>query len=205
MPRASARPRRHEVAAGRCWEEVPCLGFRITAPSLGSAVGDAAEGKDTIERAEIRSLLAPDASSPARARQVVRDALSKWRLPQFERVACLLVTELVANVVLHTESASELTVRHDGECLYVGVRDHDPRLPARRHRLPTAATGRGLALVDELSTSWGASPAQDGKIVWFELRVGREDDVPPPGRDDLPARRPGSRRSSRTPRRTGTG
>jgi hypothetical protein len=133
---------------------------------------------------------------------VVRDALSRWKILQFERVACLLVTELVANVVLHTESGSELIVRHDGERLYVGVSDNDPRLPARRRRLPTAATGRGLALVDELSASWGASRAGDGKVVWFELRVERgEGATSSGGRDGRPA----VRGSSRPARRTGTG
>jgi hypothetical protein len=129
--------------------------------------------------------LAPDVSSPAQARQVVKAALAKWNLLQLEHVACLLVSELVANVVLHTDSGSELTLRHDGPRLYVGVGDDDARLPARRKRLRTAATGRGLALVDELSAAWGATPAKEGagKIVWFELQA-RADEAAARVRDD---------------------
>jgi hypothetical protein len=129
------------------------------------------KGRTTIERDAIRSSLASNESSPAEARRVVRAALSGWRLGALEPVACLLVTELVANVVLHTTSGSELTVRRAGRRVYVGVRDNDPRLPARRHRSPRAATGRGLSLVDELASAWGCDPAHDGagKIVWFEL------------------------------------
>jgi len=130
--------------------------------------------KDTIERAEIRSSLARGESGPAEARRVVKAALTKWDLLELEHVACLLVSELVANVVLHTESRSELTLRRDGARLYVGVGDDDSRLPSRRKRLRTAATGRGLALVDELSMAWGATPADEGagKVVWFELHAG---------------------------------
>jgi len=34
-------------------------------------------------------------------------------------------------------------------------------------------TGRGLALVAELATSWGSHPASvgDGKVVWAEVNV----------------------------------
>jgi hypothetical protein len=85
------------------------------------------------------------------------------------------VTELVANVVLHTESTSELTMRFEGERLYVGVGDADPHPPVRRRRSATAATGRGLVLVEELAVAWGYTPADegDGKVVWFELDVDR--------------------------------
>jgi hypothetical protein len=33
-----------------------------------------------------------------------------------------------------------------------------------------AVTGRGLALVDQLSTSWGVEPTSAGKLVWCEVR-----------------------------------
>ena len=133
------------------------------------------KGRLTIERAELRSPLTSNASSPAAARRIVRTALSDWDLGELEPVATLLVTELVANVVLHTESTSELTMRFEGERLYVGVGDADPRPPVRRRRSPTAATGRGLALVEELAVAWGYTPADegDGKVVWFELDVER--------------------------------
>ena len=34
---------------------------------------------------------------------------------------------------------------------------------------PAAESGRGLLLVDELATRWGADPIPGGKRVWFEV------------------------------------
>jgi hypothetical protein len=34
-----------------------------------------------------------------------------------------------------------------------------------------ATTGRGLALLDALASSWGADRHVEGKTVWFEVAV----------------------------------
>jgi hypothetical protein len=52
-------------------------------------------------------------------------------------------------------------------------------LQARQYS-STATTGRGLRIVESLSTSWGVLPAADGKTVWALLPL--ED--PPPAGDD---------------------
>ena len=51
----------------------------------------------------------------------------------------------------------------------VAVYDTDPRLPA--HRVPDQERpgGRGLHLLDQLASRWGAEPTDGGKVVWFEL------------------------------------
>jgi hypothetical protein len=100
----------------------------------------------------------------------MRAALESWGLASLEDVACLLVTELVANMVMHAPSTSELVIRRHGDVVRVAVADADPRPPVLRRRSPMAATGRGLALVDALATRWGYDPVGKGKAVWFELR-----------------------------------
>jgi hypothetical protein len=49
------------------------------------------------------------------------------------------------------------------------VFDSDMRLPRIRSAGETDEGGRGLYLVDQLATRWGARPTNDGKAVWFEL------------------------------------
>ena len=86
-------------------------------------------------------------------------------------MASLLVSELVTNVILHTGSTAQLLVQFDRVRVRVEVQDADSRPPVRRKRAPTAATGRGLVLVETLATAWGWAPVEDGKgkVVWFEL------------------------------------
>jgi len=94
-----------------------------------------------------------------------------WGLGHLADVACLLVTELVSNMVRHAPSASELTIRQQGGAVRIGVTDDDPHPPVLQYRPPLAESGRGLALVDALASAWGshAVAGRPGKVVWFEL------------------------------------
>jgi anti-sigma regulatory factor (Ser/Thr protein kinase) len=76
---------------------------------------------------------------------------------------------LVTNSVLHADSEVELAVNMEGDRLRVEVRDENPQAPIRKDYSLSAATGRGLVLVEELSADWGSERANDGKVVWFEL------------------------------------
>lgn len=85
-------------------------------------------------------------------------------------VAELLVSELVTNAVLHGRSRPRLTVTPTaGGGLSVGVGDDNSRLPVVREDDRDALDGRGLRLLDLLSSRWGVRPDPPGKVVWFEL------------------------------------
>jgi len=102
----------------------------------------------------------------------MRETLGGWGLVEMEEVASLLVSELVANVVLHAKGTCELKIVYVGERIRVGIWDETARTPARPHRSRLAATGRGLALVEALATKWGVDASEGGgKVVWFELLV----------------------------------
>ncbi|WP_314173545.1 ATP-binding protein [Streptomyces winkii] len=109
-------------------------------------------------------------------RRIVTAQLRYWRLEPLIDAAALGVTELLTNVHRHTGSDKHCTVelvfRRDH--LTVSVRDHDPRLPRVRTAEPSATNGRGLALIEAVSASWGMRAQNDGsgKIVWFTLPVG---------------------------------
>lgn len=126
----------------------------------------------SIEGLQSQSSLPAEASSAGLARLIVRETLSKWGLAEIEEDASLLVSELMANVVLHAQGTCQLEIEYDGARLRVGLRDESSRVPVRRHRSRLAATGRGLALVEALATEWGCdSSEQGGKLVWFELQA----------------------------------
>lgn len=62
-----------------------------------------------------------------------------------------------------------LRLRRGADAIWVEVFDSDMRLPRIRSAGETDEGGRGLYLVDQLATRWGARPTADGKAVWFEL------------------------------------
>ena len=87
--------------------------------------------------------------------------------------ASLLVSELVANAVLHGGSQAELDAQMPEGRLRVAVTDDNPNLPKVGDSPDfTAETGRGLILVSALADRWGVERAPSGgKAVWFELDV----------------------------------
>jgi PAS domain S-box-containing protein len=114
------------------------------------------------------------------ARRLAGQTFEKWDLdPDQADLACLLVSEVVTNVVLHASPGSRHQARAGGEftlrlrrgasAVWVEVFDRDLRLPRIRTAGEHDEGGRGLYLVDQLATRWGSRPTQDGKAVWFEI------------------------------------
>jgi len=103
------------------------------------------------------------------ARRFVDAALSGPELFPILDAAALLVSELVANAVLHSGTPPEVVVAVDGLRVRVEVHDGSPRLPVRKNYSMMSGTGRGLVLVDRMSSRWGADSTPTGKVVWFEL------------------------------------
>jgi anti-sigma regulatory factor (Ser/Thr protein kinase) len=87
------------------------------------------------------------------------------------QVVELLTAELVSNAVVHGPAAGavRVQVRIDDETVRVSVRDSGGGTPTVGHPEPTAPSGRGLALVEALSSDWGIQTHADGKTVWFEV------------------------------------
>ncbi|NAZ86255.1 ATP-binding protein [Kineococcus indalonis] len=79
----------------------------------------------------------------------------------------LLTAELTANAVLHGRPPVRLEVEGTAEGVRVAVLDADPSPPVRRSVGPEATGGRGVALVDLLSSDWGVEQRPAGKTVWF--------------------------------------
>jgi PAS domain S-box-containing protein len=115
--------------------------------------------------------LPPALSSPGVARRVVSEALTEWGFDELGEAAQLLVSELVTNAVLHVGTDIEVRTAARRSGVRIEVHDGSDLVPTRRHYGEDAATGRGLGLVESLSSDWGVHRAETGKVVWFELGI----------------------------------
>ena len=113
-------------------------------------------------------LFPAELSTPAAARGFVVETLRAAGVPVADSVA-VVVSELVTNSVLHAGSKARVVVVVDARCVRVEVHDSDPTLPVARDPGPETISGRGLVRGGALTDGWGAAPADDGKVVWFEL------------------------------------
>lgn len=84
--------------------------------------------------------------------------------------ALLLVSETVTNAVRHGSGTITLVVRWSRTLIRVEVHD-EADAPPVLCATPTgdAEGGRGLHLLEVMSTRWGVEPDPPGKTVWFEL------------------------------------
>jgi anti-sigma regulatory factor (Ser/Thr protein kinase) len=113
----------------------------------------------------------PHADQVVEARRFVTSSLRRWGLGEDD--VPLLVSELATNAVLHARSEFSVTVRSSGERVRVEVFDRNSRLPTFAAVKSDAYSGRGLMLVQSLSSAWGVDAhADDGKTIWFEVGVG---------------------------------
>jgi anti-sigma regulatory factor (Ser/Thr protein kinase) len=106
--------------------------------------------------------------SAGAARSLIREALAGC---SEERIATaqLLTSELVTNAVLHAVPPLALSIQLNGSQMRVVVTDGSPAHPLAQPLHEDSADGRGLPLVEALSSSWGWHAADRGKSVWFEL------------------------------------
>jgi serine phosphatase RsbU (regulator of sigma subunit) len=83
--------------------------------------------------------------------------------------AVLVTAELLANARQHGRGAMSVSVSGTASSVRIAVRDGSDRLPVRPNRSTSNMTGRGLLLVDMLSSRWGVSAQVQGKVVWAEF------------------------------------
>ncbi|MFI6878448.1 SpoIIE family protein phosphatase [Streptomyces sp. NPDC050400] len=110
----------------------------------------------------------------AAARQQLRELLHDWADEDQVDSAVLLISEMVTNVLVHTDGDALMIaeVTGDGEGprrMRVEVADASDDLPHRRRPGELASSGRGLVLMELLAQRWGVDPRGEGKSIWFEL------------------------------------
>lgn len=109
---------------------------------------------------------AADHAEAAIARRSIAALVEQWGCGSVDDVA-LVVSELVANAIMHAGCAVLVVVgcADDGRHVLIEVHDQAPALPRVRdlHRGPG---GLGLRIVDQVAEQWGASATATGKSVW---------------------------------------
>lgn len=87
--------------------------------------------------------------------------------------AAMVITELLANAIVHSEHRTEyvdVVVQSSAEQIHIEVTDHNPQPPVAREISVDAPSGRGLTIVDALSSAWGWDRIEgDRKRVWCDV------------------------------------
>ncbi|WP_308009942.1 ATP-binding SpoIIE family protein phosphatase [Isoptericola luteus] len=115
-----------------------------------------------------RWLLPSEPASIGRARHAVLRTCQAWGLPE-SASAELVVSELVANGVLHGWGNIALRLFDTGDGLRIEVEDSNPAPPVTTDGHPNRLGGFGMQIVERLA-DWGWRPAGSGKLVWAKLR-----------------------------------
>jgi anti-sigma regulatory factor (Ser/Thr protein kinase) len=150
------------------------------ADGAGGAVAGARPG---VRRAVRRTALTVAQAEPERiagARQQLRELLHDWSSADQVDSAVLLLSEMLTNVLVHTDADALLVaevggrggtgLRDRGRTVRVEVTDVSDDLPHKRDPGELASSGRGLVLMEFLADGWGVDPRGEGKTIWFELR-----------------------------------
>ncbi len=125
--------------------------------------------------------LAAELISASIARQFVGHRLGPHDLSYLTDDVRLVVSELVANVLVHARTPMVVSLVGDGMSVLLTVRDGSPAFPVRDTADDDLATsGRGLAIVDALSHDWGVTrgPGHE-KAVWASFATRRGLDAQP--------------------------
>ena len=127
-----------------------------------------------LSRAVLDLATLPTAAGCARAwtRQILRE----WRLACLTDTAELVVSELATNAMLASRRLGHRSIRlilslDQGE-LTILVRDYCPGSPRSKDAGEDEENGRGLFLVEAMSSRFGWHPSEDGtpgKFVWAVL------------------------------------
>jgi len=154
----------------RAWFEEQTAGYVLKDADLDYLI-------DLLENvgrtpADVRVLDAPrDIVAGRKARALVREALHDWGLATIVDDAVLVVTELVTNAVTHGGSALRLQLSRTAGAFRIEVVDGGEGTPEPQPQDTEAEGGRGIMLVDAMSSSWGVESVPSGKLVWAEIAI----------------------------------
>ncbi len=161
---------------------------QVIAPRLGSLTADdrcataqptsvasrGGDGNGPLRGARGRAMkfqeqFSAEASSVPGARRFVARVLEDCPSALRERVT-VMVSELATNAVKHAGTAFSVELEVTN-IVRVEVGDLGHGRPRLREPAPIEATGRGLLIVQSLSSDWGVEEQPQGTCVWFTIPV----------------------------------
>ena len=126
--------------------------------------------------------LTPGPRGVSDARRWAALVMSEINRPELVESACISVSEVITNALLHAEQPVSVRLRGTRDHPRVEVRDGSQEPPALPDLEADPADdvlltfGRGLSIVARVSSAWGAEIEDEGKIVWFVPQVELRDD-----------------------------
>jgi two-component sensor histidine kinase len=113
------------------------------------------------------------ASASAVRREITLDLDLHGVPPERIDEVALVASELIGNAVRHCDATerNELDVNWTvgTEAVLLSVEDASDALPVLRQAPADAPSGRGLTIVQALTSAWGVEPTQRGKRVWARI------------------------------------
>ena len=106
------------------------------------------------------------------ARFYIRATLTYHDLDEFAEDAETIASELVTNAVIHADAMKfgiEVMRLAGSGAVALIVTDPSPNPPIKRYPIGDTERGRGLTIIDALSTTWGWRPQHPGKAVYAIL------------------------------------
>ncbi len=129
------------------------------------------------EARQVRLDLREDLACVAEARRFLLETLLAWEVAELYPDAVVVVSELATNAIKHGKCPCAMRLSLLADVLRVAVTDAGGGAPEPRQASPTREGGRGLYLVNALTSAWGMEPRPDGgKVVWAELTRGTTPD-----------------------------
>ncbi|MER5881185.1 ATP-binding protein [Streptomyces sp. NPDC001910] len=120
-----------------------------------------------------------DSAGLHRARLFARNVLEEWGLSCCADNAVIVVGELIANAALHAlepesrdggAATAWLGLVRRQQAVICAVADPSPCAPEPQWPGDLSESGRGLRIVEAVSSSWGCTPPQrSGKMVWARV------------------------------------
>lgn len=122
------------------------------------------------QKVEAELQLPRELTSVRLARRFVAEHLEEWGIEELLDDALLVTSELAANAITHAESACKIRISRTPSSVRIDVIDAGSGTPEPQPPSSTSEHGRGLHLVDAITSAWGLDDIPgDGKVVWAEL------------------------------------
>lgn len=157
----------------RAWIEEQVAGYVLKDAELEYLI-DLLESVGSSHGAEAYVDLPLSLTSVAAARRFVAEQMKEWKVEQLLDDALMVSSELVTNAVTHARSSFRIRLSLNLARLRIDVLDGGTGTPEPQPPSETEEHGRGLYIVDAVTTAWGLEELPgEGKLVWAELALPR--------------------------------
>lgn len=139
----------------------------VSAPRSYTSVAATADLIEPVaERSEV---FVPVPEAVPAVRRFITQVLESWGEPALVPAATLVASELATNAIRHASSPFRASASWLDAVVRIAIEDVDPGNPELVHADPSEFSGRGVAIVADLSQRWGYDRLPTGKVVWSEL------------------------------------